>query len=120
MKVFFYSVDDEENKVSFHSEGIYENNVLSFEDKTLENTRIHIFIYPKRLIFQREGSVEMKLELIEGQAIPSFYRNDLGLEFEFQALCHKLKISKDKIDIEYEMILDHNSLSYHKIWIIIR
>lgn len=120
MKVFFYSVDDEENKVSFHTDGLYKDNILSFEDKTLSNTRIHIYIYPDRLIFQREGSVEMKLELIEGQAMSSFYKNDIGLEFEFKAFCHKLKISKDKIDIEYEMILDHNSLSYHKIWIIIR
>lgn len=120
MKVFFYSVDDEENKVSFHSEGAYRDNVLSFEDKTLKNTKINIYIDSNRLIFQREGSVEMKLELIEGQAMPSFYRNDMGLEFEFQAFCHKLDISNNKIDIEYEMILDHNSLSYHKIWIIIR
>lgn len=120
MQVFFYSLDNQNNKVSFNTAYKREDNKIIFEDKSIENTVIYLYIYKDKLILERKGSVEMKISFIKNKSIPSYYKNQLGLEFNFIAKCHKLTITENRIDIEYDMILDNDLISSHKIWIIMR
>lgn len=116
----FYSVDDENNKIIFKSNYEIKDNTIIFEDKSYENTKIYLYKFKDRLIFKRVGNCNMTLELIEGQALEAYYANELGLEFKFIAKCNKLSLDNNRIDIEYDMILDNDLLSSHKIWIILR
>lgn len=120
MEVFFYSLDNQNNKVSFKSNAEYINNKLVFKDKSIDSTNIHLSISKDKLVLERIGKTEMKLALIENISSEAYYRNEMGLEFNFIAKCHKLNITNNRIDIEYDMILDNELLSSHKIWIIMR
>lgn len=120
MVVSFFSVDNQNNRVCFKSEAVYENNTLVFQDKSVRDTYIHVTKHKDKLCFERKGSVCMSMELELGCRRTGFYKNALGLEFSFTSYCHILKITEKKIEMEYDMILDGDVLSKHKIWIIIR
>lgn len=120
MKVFFYSIDDEENKISYNSEAHYEDDMLVFEDKSYENTKMYLKIDKDRVIINRKGMIIMNLELIGNKKTKGYYQNEIGLEFDFIIDCSNLVITDKRIDISYAMILDNQVLSSHKIWIILR
>lgn len=117
MKITFYSLDDEKNKIFFKSEGKKIDNCIIFEDKSYDNTVIKLELYSSSIILNREGNVNMKLILKKNEASECFYQNEMGLEFKFMAFCKDLIIKENRIDIEYDMILDEDILSSHKIWI---
>lgn len=120
MKVFFYSVDDENNKISYNSEAHYDKNMIIFDDKTYENTKVYLQILNDKVIINRKGMISMNLELAFNKKTKGYYQNEMGLEFEFIADCNYLTISDKRIDASYSMILDGQVLSSHKIWIILR
>lgn len=120
MMIHFYSVDNDNNKVSFKSEGYESNGKLCFLDKTIKDTMIYLTISTDKLLFERKGRIEMVLPLQQEIKSKAYYKNELGLEFDFIADCTKLEINRDRIDIQYDMILDNEVQSSHKIWIILR
>jgi len=120
MEVFFYSLDNQNNKVSFKSNAEYINNKLVFVDKSIESTVIQLSISSDKLVLERTGNTIMKLAFIENKSSEAYYKNEMGLEFDFIVKCNKLIITDNRIDIEYDMILDKELLSSHKIWIIMR
>lgn len=120
MQVYFNSLDNQNNEVSFLSDASINNNVISFIDKSIENTLIKIFINKDNLILQRTGNIEMEICFIKNKTTKAYYKNNFGLDFEFEAKCHELLLTENRIDIKYDMILDNELLSSHKIWIIIR
>lgn len=120
MVVSFFSIDNQNNRVCFKSEAVYENQTLIFQDKSVKDTYIHVAENGDKLRFERKGAVRMVMELEVGCLRNGFYKNDLGLEFTFFSYCRALKITEKKIEMEYDMILDEAVLSKHKIWIIIR
>ena len=117
MEVTFYSLDDENNKIFFKSKGTKENNIISFKDKSNENTTILLEINASSITFYRKGNVDMKLILEKNNTNECYYKNEMGLEFNFKAFCKELIVKEKRIDIEYDMILDEDILSSHKIWI---
>lgn len=120
MKVFFYSIDDEKNKINFNTEGFYENDYLVFSDKSIPNTKIYLKYENNTLIFKRFGFVNMNVRLHHQEKTNAWYKNDMGLEFNFITFTKVLNYKDNRIDIEYDMILDNKVYSTHKIWIIIR
>ena len=120
MEVFFYSLDNENNKVSYKSNAELSNGKLVFIDKSIESTTIHLSIMKDKLELQRIGNTNTDLVFIENKTTKAHYKNIDGLEFDFLVKCNKLITSLNRIDIEYDMILDNELLSSHKIWIIIR
>ncbi len=120
MLIFFYSKDKEHNKVSFQTEGHYEENILVFQDKSVSNTKIYLDIKPDRLLFKRKGDVDMILDLVKDKKTTGYYKNELGLEFNFDCVCKELSIKNNRIDMSYTMFLDNEIILDNKIWIIIR
>ena len=120
MEVSFYSVNDENEKVCFKSLAEKNNNQIIFQDKSLSNTMIYLTILKDKLIFERKGDCNMKIELKNDKKTLGFYSNEIGLEFNFETKCKELIIKDKRIDIQYDMILDNSILSSHKIWIIMR
>lgn len=118
MILTFHSVDSNDNKIIYKTEYKKENNVIIFKDKSMENTEIHLIVDNDSIIFQRIGDNEMNLMLMYNQKTTGYYKNNMGLEFEFEAYTISLTITTKKISIEYTMFLEDNPISTHKIWIL--
>lgn len=118
MQVTFHSIDNENNKIFFKSLASKNDNIISFEDKSTMNTTIFLEIKDLSIIFIRKGSINMNIELILNNRTPAKYKNEMGLEFDFEVFTNKLIIEKNKITIEYIMFLDNEEISSHKIWIL--
>lgn len=120
MVVSFFSTDNQNNRVSFRAEAVYDKETLVFQDKSVKDTYIRVSVSGNKLCFERKGAVCMAMELEAGARRTGWYKNAMGLEFSFVSDCRVLKITEKKLEMEYDMILDGEVLSKHKIWIIIR
>ncbi len=118
MQVTFSSIDDQLNKVRFETDVVIKDNTYYFKDKSTENTDIELTIYQNEVHFKRIGQTQMKLILIENRRTIGHYKNEMGLDFSFYIDCKQLTISKEQIKIQYEMILDKQIKSLHKILLI--
>ena len=118
MMLTFHSIDDENNKIIFKSEYKKNNNIIIFEDKSVENTMIFLTINEDNIIFERKGNINMKLILHKNIKTQGYYQNELGLDFKFNIITSKLEYNKNKINIGYSMYLDEDLISTHKIWIL--
>lgn len=120
MVVYFYSINQDKEKVCFHSEGKKDGNRIMFSDLSCENTIISLLVEKDKIVLKREGDTETEMELIKDKTTKGYYKNKMGLDFFFKVICKRLEIKKNRIDIEYSMIMDSEEISSHKIWIILR
>lgn len=118
MILTFHSIDNDDNKIIYKTEYIKKDNLITFDDKSMENTQIHLTIESDSIHFQRVGDNEMDLMLIYNQKTTGFYKNSIGLEFEFEVFTSGLTINSKRISIKYTMFLEGNPMSTHKIWIL--
>ncbi len=118
MNITFYSLDSLDNKIFFKEKGMFDKNILIFNDKSVENTKIYLTINDNDIILDRVGNVKMHMHFIRNTETTGFYENELGLQFKMNILTSKLIIKANKVEIEYSLILDGNMLSSHKIWIL--
>lgn len=115
MKVKFLSFDDDNNKIYFVSEATTKENILSFTDKSCENTIIDLTIENDSLTLIRRGNTNMRMSFLEGQVTKGSYHNSMGLEFEFAINCLNLQISANRIRVDYDMIIDEYTKTRHKL-----
>jgi uncharacterized beta-barrel protein YwiB (DUF1934 family) len=120
MIVSFYSVDEELNKISYKSDAKRINNSIIFEDKSTKDTIINLEIYDDKIIIDRSGFVNTYFEFRLNETFETKYKSGDGLEFEFKIFCNLLEIKQNRIDIEYDMILDESTTFHHKIWLLLR
>lgn len=120
MIVSFFSVDEELNKVSFKSEAKVINNSIIFEDKSVKDTIINLEIYDDKIIVDRSGNINTYLEFKLNETFNTKYKSNDGLEFEFKIFCNLLEIKQNRIDIEYDMILDESTKFHHKLWFLLK
>ena len=118
MILTFHSIDSNDNKIIFNTEYTKKDNLVIFKDKSMENSVIELTIENDSITLKRTGDNEMDLMLIYNQKTTGFYKNNMGLEFEFEAYTTSLNITSKKISIEYTMFLEDNPISTHKIWIL--
>ena len=119
MRLSFHSISDNEDKVFFETEYVKEENEIVFLDKTWENTTNHLILLEDKVKLIRLGDVNMEMLFDLSKETIGKYSNNLGLEFSFIVKCYNLKVQKNKILIEYNMILDEFTSSTHKIWILL-
>lgn len=122
MKLTFYSVDKFNEKVIFNVD--YEKPTTSsfeFIDKSIKNTKILLNIIDNEFIkFTRIGDINMDLLLILGKETNAYYKNNIGLEFEFTVYTKYISISNNKIEIEYDInVMDNKNtfkitIMFHK------
>lgn len=118
MKIIFHSIDSNEEKIFYQVEGQLIKNLLIFEDKSTPNTTIYLTINNDNIILDRVGEVNMHMQFINNQIVEGNYENKLGLEFNIKIKTNGLIIKKNKIDIDYDLIIDNYTASSHKIWIL--
>lgn len=115
MKVTFLSLDDEKNKVYFESEASKNDKEIIFVDKTTPNTTIELIVQDDKVQIVRNGYVNSKMVFVENEKTKGNYQNEMGLEFDFDIFCSKLKIDKNRIVIHYTLVLDEYTKTNHKI-----
>ena len=93
--------------------------MIIFVDKTCENTTNHLILLDNQIKLIRLGEVNMEMLFDLSKETIGKYSNNLGLEFSFVVKCYNLKVQKNRILIEYNMILDEFTSSTHKIWILL-
>ncbi len=120
MIVSFNSIDEELNKVSFISLAKKNNESIVFEDKSVKDTIINLEIYDDKVIIDRVGYVNIFLEFRLNSTFKTTYKSNDGLEFDFEIFCNMLDIKQNRIDIEYDMILDDFTKTHHKIWVLMK
>lgn len=113
MFVSFLSLDDEKNKVFFQSEAFQQKNEIWFEDKSTLNTKIKITSLEDSMILERMGSVEMYLHFTLDKPTVGRYKNSDGLILEFLVHTKVLQQQKNKIRVQYEMIMNGECISRH-------
>ena len=118
MIVNFKSIDKDGNITEFETEYNYENNVYSFEDKSTENTMIYVSFDSNSLSFIRKGDTIMNLDLIYKQKSSGYFKNNLGLRFEFETFTNDLSINFNKIYVSYSLFIENDLINEHKIWIL--
>ena len=96
MKISFLSIDNEKNRIFFSSEAVKSNDELAFVDGTTPNTTIHLITIDNKLKLIRDGSVKMEMIFIDKEKTKGTYRNEMGLEFEFDIFCHELIIEEQR------------------------
>lgn len=120
MIVSFNSLDEELNKVSFVSKAKRINDIIVFEDKSVNDTMINLKIRNNSIIIDRSGHVNLYMEFKENNIFKTKYKSNDGLEFDFEIFCNMLDIKQNRIDIEYDMILDDFTKTHHKIWVLMK
>lgn len=118
MNLTFYSVDSNDEKVVYNTPFVRDENQIIFLDKSVSNTTIYLTILENSLLFERKGDIEMSLPLEMGKKTHCHYKNELGLEFDFLVLTNELLISSKRIEMEYSLFLEGDTISTHKITIL--
>lgn len=120
MELTFHSLDSANNKVFYRTTFNKVDNTLIFLDKTTENTTIYLTIEKDILLFERKGNINMRLVLNLEEPTEGKYESSIGLSFDFITKTKKLKISENRIEMEYALYVEGDEISIHKIWISFR
>ena len=117
--ITFHSVDSDGNKVIFTENYTKKDNIIIFNDKSAVNTQIELTINDDMsVLFERRGNINMTLPLALKEKRCGHYKNEMGLEFDILVYTTLLKITENKISIEYDLEV-YDVKQHHKIWILI-
>ena len=119
MLLSFLSFDDQKNKTSFQSDAIQTENSIEFEDKSAKDTRIRITILEDSFLLERRGFIEMQMHFCLDKATQGIYKNKDGLEFDFEVHTKRLTIEKNKLKVNYDMVMDGEILSSHTFQVVL-
>lgn len=118
MKVTFHSLDNDGNKVFFKSDAKNVDSYIEFIDKSTENTSIRLKYDTSSIIIERVGNINMVLNLELNKTTGCMYKDNLGLELDLEIKTNELEVKNNKLYANYDLILDKNVISSHKIWIL--
>ncbi len=111
MIVSFISIDEDDNKIEYTSSADVINDKIIFMDKSTTNTNIMIYKKNDSLYLKRYGLIDMTMEYKLGNKTLGYYKNQDGIEFEFQTYTNYLEIKDDKYIVDYEMIVENDVVS---------
>ncbi len=111
MIVSFISIDEDNNKIEYTSHANIDNNKIIFKDKSTNDTNIMIYQESDSLYLKRYGMVDMIMEYKLGYKTKGYYKNQDGIEFEFQIFTKYLEINADKCIVDYQMIVENDVVS---------
>lgn len=111
MRVSFLSFDSDRNKVSFQSEASQVDNGITFEDKSYPHTNIQLTFLDDSFVLTRTGNVTMYMAFQLNKDTKGTYKNVEGLEFDFYVHTKSLNMQKNKIKVEYDMLVDQEVVS---------
>ncbi len=117
MELLFYSLDKDSNKVFFRANYEKKDNLIIFQDKSMENTMIYLTINRDSLVFERKGNTSMTMILKENINTPFHYESSTGLFFDFEVKTKVLSIKDNKLELEYSLLDLGDEIQNVKLWI---
>lgn len=118
MIAHFKSSDKEGNVTKFDAKCDYVDGVYIFPDLAAENTTIYISIDASTVTIIRKGDTDMELFLAYGEKTSGYYKNSMGLEFDFVSYTNDLSINSDRIYASYSLFVENDLVNMQKIWIL--
>ena len=112
----FYSIDSDNNEVHYMSLYERQNDLIIFDDKSVENTKVFLKIGNQFEIF-RHGKVDMNFKFNKEKLTQGYYKNELGLEIDFVIKTIKLSFDNNIFNVIYELYYANEKISTHKITI---
>ena len=118
MIAHFKSVDKEGNVTKFDSQCEYKDGTYIFKDLATENTTIYVSIDASTVTILRKGDTNMELFLVYKEKTTGYYKNNLGLEWNFYAKTDDLSINRDRIYASYSLFVENDIVNQQKMWIL--
>lgn len=118
MKVTFHSLDNDGNKVFYKTDAKAIDSYIEFRDGSTKNTIIRLSYTNSSIIIERIGDINMVLNLELDKTTGCMYKDNLGLELDLEIKTNELEVKNNKLYANYDLILDKNVISSHKIWIL--
>ena len=118
MYLTFKSVDSYGDEVKFEAPYEIEGKTYIFDDLSAENTKTNLRILDDQIEIYRVGDTESSFIFKENTKCLGHYKNNLGLEMKMEVFTKKINQLKDKLYIEYDLIISGDVISSHKIWIL--
>lgn len=113
MKLLFRSIVDDE-VINKELEYFIEDKNICFYDENIKTTFKDT---SDGLICLREGKIKQELLFIPGKITRTNLKVEYNLETTLFIYTHLLKKSENGYYLKYDLILDNNVVSKHKIWI---
>ena len=118
---------NEEDKIEFSTDGVYmydgetaQMSYLETEVTGLPGTRTTMTVMPDRLIVDRRGSVNSRMEFIPGKKDAFQYSTPYGaanMGLETRRLEHRMGESGGSVEIDYIVDMEHALVSRNKFQI---
>lgn len=119
MELHFFSKIDND-MIQYRTKANLENNVLSYQESLNGKTSlVNLTITDKGIEILKNGETSTKMVFILSKTTTATYKTSFG-SMDFEVFTKGLKITKEKIIIEYETIFDKKKVSDVKIWFIIK
>lgn len=119
MKLHFFSKIDNDI-IQYRTEANWKDNVLSYQESLNGKiSLVNLTITDKGIEMFKNGETSTKMVFIPSKTTTAMYKTSFG-SMDFQIFTKGLKITKEKIIIEYETIFDKKKGSDVKIWFIIK
>lgn len=118
---------NEEDKIEFSTDGVYmydgetaQMSYLETEVTGLPGTRTTMTVMPDRLIVDRRGNVNSRMEFIPGRKDSFQYSTPYGaanMGLETRRLEHRMGESGGSVEIDYIVDMEHALVSRNKFQI---
>ncbi len=110
----FYSIDSDENEVKYFSPFVRNGNTLLFEDKSTKDTKVFLTI-GENIKIERKGLINMSFLFDLDNLTIGTSENELVLKSEFMIKSYDSLMSNNNITISYDLYLDSEKISGHRI-----
>ena len=131
MKEVFISVvslhaygTDEEDRVEFSTDGVYQfdgevGRLDYFETEVtgMQGTRTCVFIYPDKVIVDRQGTVTSRMEFSDGSRNSFIYNTPYGdatLSIKTRRITRDLHADGGRLELEYVIDVEHAVVARNK------
>lgn len=114
MKIIFKAYCDDE-LISFTTNCKMEAETLVFIDEVNPETKIRIYKEKGLVVLERQGATRQKLFFDLTKETEATYENDFGLKLAFMLRTKASKWENDYFFFSYELLLEGDLVSKHKI-----
>lgn len=111
MIISFLSINKDNTKTAFRSEGKRIRNCIQFEDKSSPGTQIQLTLLKNSVLLERVGKIKMVMLFSAEKETNGFYVDEDGLEFDYSIRTSSVSIEENKIKVSYALYQDHEEVS---------
>lgn len=105
-------------KINYKVFGKRDGNIITFPDKSVPNTKMHVEIWDSEIEIKRTGDVDMIQTFRLNEKCLGYYKNNAGINFNISSYTKKMQVGDNQIYLEYDYYLENEWQSSNKLKII--